>query len=86
MLLETVHIACHQLEGQRGYSFSTPRLCEWIWRVSGSTRRSGSLTGSALHEIRSIHPDVPPYADHVYGAGSVMGLKPLVFPRSSGRF
>jgi hypothetical protein len=80
MLLETVHIACHQLEGWQGYSFSTLRLCKWIWHVSGSTQRLGSLTGSTLHKIRSIHLDVPPYADHVYGVGSVIGLKPLVFP------
>ena len=86
MLLETVCIAWHQLEGRRGYSFPALRLCTWIWWVSGSTRQLGSPTGSALHEIRSIHSEVPPYADHAYGAGSATGLKPLAFPGSSGRF
>jgi len=73
--LETVRIAWGQLERRRGYSFPIPRLCKGIWRVNDSTRWSDSPTRSALHEIRSIHPDVPPYADDGYGVGSADGVE-----------
>ena len=54
--------------------------------MSDSIWWSGNLTCTAFYEIRYIYPDFLPYADDTYGMVSVMGLEPLMFPQSSGRF